>query len=328
MISTPLLVDMVVDLVVVGVCVCGRWWWWPRVSNASESAAVRVERAPRRPPSPALRVASPCRTARVAMLRAALRLRPNGFTSQLTPSKIASAAAPLANNIFVRNLCWARDDSPAPRPGDAEPRARAGGAAPRPRALRPVQERGDAQKRPHAVRHHRRSAAVCEHLGRNRRPDATARRTHFQRELLTLKVEGGISDFEGETCYMLPLDIRYEDLSSFKVEHVTFRRWPRDPERNPVKMPIPLIFVNSETLPAVKAGGYVHEMFLTGQGLKCTVRQREHIPRFLLADMRRSVDGDLRYEHLDVPPGVKPRKYKAGPYGRQLSGRRVKRVRG
>ena len=240
------------------------------------------------------------------MIRAALRLRPNGFTSQLTPSKFASAAAPLANNIFVRNLCWARDDSPHLDP-----------ETPSPERVLEAQHRGPEHYGRYKSEVMRKNGPTpCAIIG-DRLPYVSisvatadlmplARRTHFQRELLTLKVEGGISDFEGETCYMLPLDIRYEDLSSFKVEHVTFRRWPRDPERNPVKMPIPLIFVNSETLPAVKAGGYVHEMFLTGQGLKCTVRQREHIPRFIEADMRRADDGDLRFEHIDMPPGVAP----------------------
>lgn len=137
------------------------------------------------------------------------------------------------------------------------------------------------------------------------------KRTHCQRELMTLRVEGGLSPFEGEETLVLPQELQYEDKKHFNPTHVTFRRWPRDPERNPIKLAVPLIFMHAESIPAVKAGSYVHEMFETGQGLRCWVRQKEHIPRFIIADMRRAVNGDLRYGDLDVPPGVTPRKYAA-----------------
>ena len=143
-----------------------------------------------------------------------------------------------------------------------------------------------------------------------------------------LRIEGGISAFEGETAYVLPQEIQYEDYSSWKVQHVTFRRWPRDPQRNPINLGVPLVFINLDSLPAIKGGGYVHEMFEVGNGLRCKVREREHIPRFILADMRKSVDGDLRFEHLDMPPGVTPRKYKGGRTDGNFLVGRVKRVRG
>jgi ribosomal protein L25 (general stress protein Ctc) len=126
------------------------------------------------------------------------------------------------------------------------------------------------------------------------------RRTHCQREILTLRVSGGISPFEGDEVHVLPQEIQYKDLNAGKVEHVTFRRWPRDAERNPIKLAVPIIFINQDA--AVKGGGYVHEMFEVGRGLKCSVRLKEHIPRFLLADMRRAVGGDIRAEHLEFPP--------------------------
>lgn len=132
------------------------------------------------------------------------------------------------------------------------------------------------------------------------------RRTHVQRELLTLKVEGGVSPFEGEEVLVLPQQIRLVDRLHFEPEHIQFRRWPRDPERNPVKMNVPIVFTHEDKIPKLKSGYYLHEMFEVGQGLKCTVRQREHIPRFIEADMRRADDGDLRFEHIDMPPGVAP----------------------
>jgi hypothetical protein len=98
--------------------------------------------------------------------------------------------------------------------------------------------------------------------------------------------------------------VQYDNLKHFNVTHVNFRRWPRDPDRHPVKLAVPIIFTNEEALPAVKAGAYIHSMFAE-TGLKCLVRDPDNIPRFIVADMRRSTDGkDLRFEHLDMPPGV------------------------
>ena len=58
------------------------------------------------------------------------------------------------------------------------------------------------------------------------------------------------------------------------------------------------------------------------------MREREHIPRFILADMRRSKNGDLRYHDLDFPPGVTPRKYKAKRTDGNFLVGRVLRIRG
>ena len=95
-----------------------------------------------------------------------------------------------------------------------------------------------------------------------------------------------------------------------------------------MKLAVPVIFTNEETLPSVKQGAYVHSMFAE-TGLKCLVRDAEHIPRFFVADMRRAVDDDLRCEHLDLPPGVSVRKNAVTTLndGNFLVGR-VKRIRG
>ena len=90
------------------------------------------------------------------------------------------------------------------------------------------------------------------------------------------------------------------------MEHVNLRRWPRDPERNPVKLSVPIIITNEEATATVKAGGYVHSMFAE-TGLKCLVRDPEHIPRFIVADMRKADGDDIRAEHLELPPGVSVR---------------------
>ena len=127
---------------------------------------------------------------------------------------------------------------------------------------------------------------------------------------------------------MLPHSIVYNDYKEFKPVHVRFLRWPRDPQNNPVRMRVPIIFINEDTLPKVKAGGYVHPMFEVGKGLNCLVREKENIPRFILADMRRSVDGDLRFEHIDMQPGVTVEKYKGGRTDGNFLIGRVKRVRG
>jgi len=232
--------------------------------------------------------------------------------------------------VLSKRLCWSRTDEPHLDP-----------EVPSPDRVLEAAHRGSelyGQRRCKTLREQK--LVPCSLLG-DRLPFVSLsvkleeltpfiKRTHAQRELLTLRVEGGISPFEGESCYVLPQEIHYDNYRNFKVLHVQFRRWPRDPERNPINLAVPIIFVNKESVPAVKAGGYVHEMFEVGRGLKCKVRHREHIPRFLLADMRKSVDGDLRLEHLDMPPGVTIRKTYKNPKrveGNFLVGR-VHRVRG
>ena len=132
--------------------------------------------------------------------------------------------------------------------------------------------------------------------------DPMLNRTHFQRELLTLNVEGG------ETVRVLPQEIQADTLDvGWKVLHVDFRRWPREPERHPVKLNVPVIYINDDAVPQVRTGGYIYDMFSNG-GLPCYVRDAEHVPRFLVGDMRRADGNDLRREHLDLPPGVTVRR--------------------
>lgn len=155
------------------------------------------------------------------------------------------------------------------------------------------------------------------------------RRSHYQRELFTLDVEGG------ETVQVMPQYVQYDAAWTLNPWSLNLRRWPRDSERHPVKLRVPIWFSHQDTLPAVKAGGYVHNMF--GEGLECLVRDPANIPRLIVADMRRSVNGDLRLEHLDLPPGVtvRPKDGRTAEAGRKdphaltnfLVGR-VKRVRG
>mmetsp|Transcript_64454 Transcript_64454/g.127301 ORF Transcript_64454/g.127301 Transcript_64454/m.127301 type:complete len:264 (-) Transcript_64454:131-922(-) len=149
---------------------------------------------------------------------------------------------------------------------------------------------------------------------------------HYQRELLTLHVEGG------ECVRVLPQQVLFTTPRMTEANHVYFRRWPRDPLRHPVKLAVPLVFTHEETLAEVKAGGYAHDMF-ADTGLPCIVNDVEHLPRFIIADMRRSINGDLRFEHLDMPPGVtiqkKARTTEAD--GKTIANflvGRVKRVRG
>lgn len=155
------------------------------------------------------------------------------------------------------------------------------------------------------------------------------RRVHFQRELLTLVVEGG------ETVRVLPQEVQYDDPQSFNVHHVNFRRWPRDPARHPIKLKVPIVFINQESHPAIKVGGYTHNMFDKG-GLTCFVSDVNHIPRFLAADMRRIANienvkrrADFYAEHLDIPPGVRVKNHSLTTQngGNFLVGR-VKRIRG
>ena len=152
--------------------------------------------------------------------------------------------------------------------------------------------------------------------------DPFIRRTHMQRELLTLRIEGG------ETIKVLPQEFQYVDRINYEPIHITFRRWPRDPVSNPVKLRVPIIFLNEGVVPAVKNGGYVHDMWIEG-GLPCLVRDPEHIPRFIIADMKRHTDGDLFFSDLEMPPGVT---VQSTPRTRENKGNflvgRAKRIRG
>ena len=147
-------------------------------------------------------------------------------------------------------------------------------------------------------------------------------RPHFQRELLTLRINGG------ETVKVLPQDVSYDNLKNLNLKHINFRRWPRDPVRNPVKLAVPLIFINSEVDSTIKNGGYVHNMF-AAKGLPCRVSDEAHVPRFIVGDYKRARDGDLRFNDLDMPPGVtvRPTKITTLNNGNFLVAR-SKRVRG
>ena len=70
-----------------------------------------------------------------------------------------------------------------------------------------------------------------------------------------------------------------------------------------MKLRVPVMFVNEDADPTVKMGGYVFDMF-SDTGIACRVRDPDHVPKFFLADFRKAVGGDLRLEHIDVPPGV------------------------
>lgn len=148
------------------------------------------------------------------------------------------------------------------------------------------------------------------------------RRVHFQRELLTMVVEGG------ETRRCLPQEVQYDSITSFNVKHVTFRRWPRDPQTHPVKLAVPIVYTNEMTHPNIRAGGYTMDVFAQ-KGLPCLVRDPEHVPRYIEGDMRKAVGSDLRFEHLELPPGVTVRD---SVFTRQNGGNflvgRVKRIRG
>ena len=121
-------------------------------------------------------------------------------------------------------------------------------------------------------------------------------RTHFQRELFTLDVE------DGEKVKVLPQEVQFDATNTLNIQSIVFRRWPRDPIRNPVKLRVPLIIINEEAVPLVRNGGYVHNMFATG--LLCHVRDPEHVPRFVVADMKKHVGGDIRFDAVELPPGV------------------------
>ena len=99
----------------------------------------------------------------------------------------------------------------------------------------------------------------------------------------------------------------------------------------PVPVPVrvthrPIMMLAPHASSFAQAGGYVHDMFT--RGLKVTVSNPEQIPRFLVADCRNHQNGDLRLEHLEIPPGVTIRKVKGGwTDGNFLVGR-AKRIRG
>lgn len=237
------------------------------------------------------------------MLRRALTLRGAASASVLRP---AVASPSLLPRLLPRH-CWARTDDPHLDP-----------EVPSSSRTLTATHRCRDEMGQHKCRKLRDTGKTPINVVGDRLPyvpltvdtkelNAFLKRTHCQRELMTLRVDGGISPFEGEEALVLPQEIQYFDRLDYKPRHVTFRRWPRDPERNPIKLAVPLIFTHQEDIAQLKVGHYVHEMFEVGQGLRCYVSQREHIPRFIPADMRRAVDGDLRYEHLDMPPGVTPR---------------------
>ena len=96
--------------------------------------------------------------------------------------------------------------------------------------------------------------------------------------------------------------VQYDNRKHFNIKHVNFRRWPRDPTRNPVKLKVPIVAINGDSVPRVKLGGYVHDIF--PRGLPCLVSDAEHVPRFFVVDMRRAVGDDFRMEQLELPPGV------------------------
>ena len=45
---------------------------------------------------------------------------------------------------------------------------------------------------------------------------------------------------------------KVQTLYEAQVSSITFRRWPRDPERHPVKINMPLIPINEDKCPAVR----------------------------------------------------------------------------
>ena len=114
---------------------------------------------------------------------------------------------------------------------------------------------------------------------------ALARKVHFEMKLLEL-------DLDGEAIKALPKYVertdyhRVQSLFEADVQSITFRRWPRDPERDPVKINMPLIPINEDKCPQVKNGGYVHDMF-SAHGLPLLVRS-EDFPPFIHLDMSRA----------------------------------------
>ena len=78
----------------------------------------------------------------------------------------------------------------------------------------------------------------------------------------------------------------------------------------------------------VKTGGYVMDMWAQS-GVPCLVRDEANIPPFFVADMRRSKEGDLRIEDVDIPSGVE---FNVGKYKDRVKGNflvaRARRVRG
>eukprot|EP00967_Tisochrysis_lutea_P093837 scaffold136047_cov37-Tisochrysis_lutea.AAC.5 len=72
-------------------------------------------------------------------------------------------------------------------------------------------------------------------------------------------------------------------------------------------------------------GAYVHEIF-NRDGIPVWLRDPYHIPETLIVDMARADGGDVRVEHLDLPPGVTVRPIKNLPENFLVA--RAKRIRG
>ena len=125
------------------------------------------------------------------------------------------------------------------------------------------------------------------------------KRTHFQRELMTLQIEGG------EKVKCLVQEVTYKVSYSDEIEHIHFRRWPREPKKNPIKLGVPLISFNDKDLPTIKAGGYVMDIFAQ-KGLPVRVRNPNHIPRFFLVDMKKHRNNSVYFDAIKdaIPPGV------------------------
>ena len=122
---------------------------------------------------------------------------------------------------------------------------------------------------------------------------------------------------EGEIIRALPAEIqRFENGHDTHAIHITFQRWPRDAQRSPVKRRLPSRLINEIKCPAVKQGGYVHE-FYSRLGIPVLLHDPDNIPQHLLIDMARHDNGDIRAEHIDVPPGVTLRPQHGAPIERQ-----------
>jgi len=128
-----------------------------------------------------------------------------------------------------------------------------------------------------------------------------ARKPHIQRKLIQLDLEGHIVSVL--TKSMIMKDWQFGGDSVVSTLH--FNRWPRHPEKNPVRIRIPLLVTNMDRCPKIKKGGfYVHDYF--ERGIECKVSDAETLPTHFVADMSRAVNGDLKLSDLDIPPGVVP----------------------
>ena len=122
---------------------------------------------------------------------------------------------------------------------------------------------------------------------------------------------------EGEIIRALPAEIqRFENGHDTHAIHITFQRWPRDAQRSPVKRRLHSRLINEIKCPAVKQGGYVHE-FYSRLGIPVLLHDPDNIPQHLVIDMARHDNGDIRAEHIDVPPGVTLRPQHGAPIERQ-----------